>query len=130
MREPVWIDSRDALTLHARLVALFGGVDGLLDDDLLESALNRPQQIFAYVKSPEVLEMAAAYTAGIVRNHPFVDGNKRTGFLIGVRSLELNEYRFGATEENGARAMIDLASGALDEANYSAFLRAWTRQVP
>lgn len=130
MREPVWIDSRDALALHNRVVALFGGSDEVLDISLLESALARPQQIFAYAESPGIFEMAAGYTAGIVRNHPFVDGNKRTGFLIGVLLLELNGYRFGATEENAARAMIALASGALDEAGYSAFLRAWTRQVP
>lgn len=130
MREPVWIDSRDALALHNRLVALFGGSDGVLDTSMLESALARPQQIFAYAELPGIFEMATAYTAGIVRNLPHVDGNKRTGFLIGVLFLELNGYRFSATEENAARATIDLASGALDEAGYSAFLRAWTRQVP
>lgn len=59
-----------------------------------------------------------------------MDGNKRIGFLVGVLILEQDEYRFGATEENAARAMIDLVSGALDEAGYSAFRRAWTRQVP
>ena len=84
MREPVWIDSRDALALHNRVVALFGGSDEVLDISLLESALARPQQIFAYAESPGIFEMAAGYTAGIVRNHPFVDGNKRTGFLIDV----------------------------------------------
>ena len=93
------------------------------------SALVRPQQIFAYRELPEIVEMAAAHTAGIVRNHPFVDGNKRTGFLIGVLYLELNGYRFDAPEEHAARAMIDLASGVLEEAGYSTFLRAWTRQV-
>ena len=129
MREPVWINSRDALALHARVVALFGGVNGVREGNLLESALARPQQIFAYTELPEIVEMAAAYTAGIVRNHPFVDGNKRTGFLIGVLFLELNGYRFDAPEEYAARAMIDLASGTLEEAGYSAFLRAWTRQV-
>ncbi|MDE0626904.1 MAG: type II toxin-antitoxin system death-on-curing family toxin [Bryobacterales bacterium] len=129
MREPVWIDLRDALALHTRLVALFGGVEGVRDSNLLESALARPQQIFAYVESPQIVEMAAAYTAGIVRNHPFVDGNKRTGFLVGVLFIELNGYRFDATEEYAARAMIDLAAGTLDEEGYSAFLRAWTHRV-
>ena len=115
MREPVWIDSRDALASHGRVVAPFGGSDGVLDTSLLESALARPQQIFPWAEPPEIFEMAAAYTAGIVRIHPFLDGNKRAGFLIGVLFLELSGRRLGATEENAARARTDFASGALDE---------------
>ena len=68
--------------------------------------------------------MAAVYTGGIVRNHPFVDGNKRTGFVVGILFLELNGYRFAASEEEAARAVLELASGHLDEAGYTAFLRA------
>ena len=78
MKEPVWIDERDALALHDRLLALHGGAAGLRDDGLLQSALARPQQHFAYAETTDIIDMAAAYTAGIVRNHPFVDGNKRT----------------------------------------------------
>jgi death on curing protein len=83
---------------------------------LLESALARPQQHHAYAGSPDIVELAAIYTAGIVRNHPFVDGNKRTGFVAG--------YRFNASEEAAARAVLELAAGELDEAGYTAFLRA------
>ncbi len=129
MKEPVWIDSRDTLALHDRVIALFGGAEGLRDDALLHSALARPRQLFTYAESPGTIEMAAAYTAGIVRNHPFVDGNKRTAFLIGVLFLELNGYRFSATEEDAARAVIDLASGAIGEAGYSSFLLTCTRRV-
>jgi death-on-curing protein len=68
--------------------------------------------------------MAATYTWGIVRNHPFVDGNKRTGFVVGVLFLELNGYRFNASEEDAAQMVLELASGNLDEAGYIAFLRA------
>ena len=124
MKEPVWIDDRDALALHDRLLALHGGAVGLRDDGLLKSALARPQQHFAYAESPDVVEMAAAYTCGIVRNHPFVDGNKRTGFVVGVLFLELNGYRFNASEEDAAQMVLELASGNLDEAGYIAFLRA------
>ena len=124
MKEPVWIDERDALALHDRLLALHGGAVGLRDDGLLKSALARPQQHFAYAESPDVVEMAAAYTCGIVRNHPFVDGNKRTGFVVGVLFLELNGYRFNASEEDAAQMVLELASGNLDEAGYIAFLRA------
>jgi death-on-curing protein len=124
VKEPVWIDERDALALHDRLLALHGGAVGLRDDGLLKSALARPQQHFAYAESPDIVAMAAAYTGGIVRNHPFVDGNKRTGFVVGVLFLELNGYRFTASEEEAAQMVLELASGNLDEAGYIAFLRA------
>jgi death on curing protein len=124
VKEPVWIDERDALALHDRLLALHGGAVGLRDDALLKSALARPQQHFAYAESPDIVDMAAAYTGGIVRNHPFVDGNKRTGFVVGILFLELNGYRFSASEEDAARAVLELASGNLDEAGSIAFLRA------
>jgi len=124
VKEPVWIDERDALALHDRLLGLHGGAVGLRDDGLLKSALARPQQHFAYAESPDIVDMAAAYTWGIVRNHPFVDGNKRTGFVVGVLFLELNGYRFNASEEDAAQMVLELASGNLEEARYIAFLRA------
>ena len=124
MKEPVRIDERDALALHDRLLALHGGAVGLRDDGLLKSALARPQQHFAYAESPDIVDMAAAYTWGIVRNRPFVDGNKRTGFVVGVLFLELNGYRFSASEEDAAQVVLELASGNLNEADYIAFLRA------
>ena len=124
MKAPVWIDERDALALHDSLLALHGGAAGLRDDGLLKSALARPRQQFAYAESPDIVDMAAAYTWGIVRNHPFIDGNKRTGFVVGILFLELNGYRFSASEEDAAQAVLKLASGNLDEAGYIAFLRA------
>jgi death-on-curing protein len=66
----------------------------------------------------------SAYTVGIVRNHPFVDGNKRTGFVVGILFLELNYYLFTASQEDAANAVLELAAGSLDEVGYSAFLRA------
>jgi death on curing protein len=120
---PIWIEQRDALALHDRLVALHGGASGLRDEGLLISALARPQQHFAYAESADVVDMAAAYTAGIVRNHPFVDGNKRTGFVVGILFLELNGYRFTASEGDAAQMVIALAAGTIDEHAYSAFLR-------
>ena len=124
MKEPVWIDVRDALALHDRLLALHGGAPGVRDAALLESALARPHQHFAHADSPTIIDMAALYTAGIVRNRPFMDGNKRTGFLVGILFPEVNGYRFKATEEDAAQAMLDLAAGKLDETGYGAFLGA------
>jgi death-on-curing protein len=123
VRKPVWIDERDVLALHDRLLALHGGAAGLRDDGLLKSALARAQQHFAYAESPDVIDMATTYTAGIVGNHPFIDGNKRTGFVVGILFLELNGYRFTASEEDAAQAVLELAAGNLDEAGYSSFLR-------
>ncbi len=124
MIEPVWIVERDALALHDRLLALDGGAPGVRDLNLLQSALTRPKQLAAYGDKPDIIALAAAYTAGIVRNHPFLDGNKRTGFLVGVLFLELNGYRFTATEESAAQAILSLAAGTLDEPALAAWLRA------
>ncbi len=124
MKKPVWIEERDAFVLHDRLLALHGGATGLRDAGLLKSALARPQQQHAYAEAADLIDMATAYTAGIVRNHPFLDGNKRTGFVIGVLFLELNGYRFVASEEDAAQAVLNLAAGTLDEAGYSSFLRS------
>jgi death on curing protein len=122
-KEPLWIEERDALAIHDRLLALHGGGTGLRDRGLLESALARPRQHDAYAETPDIVEMSALYTAGIVRNHPFVDGNKRTGFVIGVLFLELHGFDFKASEEDATQAVIALAGGMLDEAGYAAWLR-------
>ena len=124
MKEPLWINERDTLALHDRLLALHGGAAGLRDDALLKSALARPRQHLACGESPDIIHMAAVDTAGIVRNHPFVDGNKRTGFVVGILFLELNGYRFTASEQAAAQAVLEMAAGNLDEAGYTAFLRA------
>jgi death-on-curing protein len=124
VREPVWIDERDVLALHDRLLALEGGAAGLRDRGLLSSALARPRNLLAYGKKPDVVLMAAAYTAGIVRDHPFIDGNKRTGFVVGVLFLELNGYRFTASEEDAAQAVLSLAAGKVGEPALSAWIRA------
>lgn len=124
MKDPIWIDERDALALHGRLLALHGGAAGLRDVGLLKSALARPQQYLAYAESADIIDLATAYTAGIARNHPFVDGNKRTGFVVGILFLELNGYRFTASEEDAAQTVLELAAGNLDETGYSDFLRA------
>ena len=116
------------LTIHDRLLALHGGAPGLRDQGLLESALARPRQHHSYVRSPDVIEMAGLYTAGIVRNHPFVDGNKRTGFVIGVLFLELHSFDFKASEADATQAVMGLAAGTLDEAAYVAWLRKNVRR--
>ena len=124
MKEPLWIDERDAVALHGRLLALDGGSAGIRSRALLQSALARPRQLYAYGEAPAILDLAVAYAAGIIRNHPFIDGNKRTGFLIAVLFLEMNGYRFTATEENAAQMILALAGGEIDEAAFASWLRA------
>jgi death on curing protein len=127
VKTPEWIDERDALALHERLLALHGGKPGLRDGALLKSALARPRQHHFYRPELDVVDFAALYTAAIVSIHPFIDGNKRTGFLLGILFLELNGYRFTASEEVAAQAVIDLAAGNMAEAQYGAFLRAHSK---
>jgi death-on-curing protein len=123
-KEPLWIEERDVLAIHDRLIAVHGGAPGWRDRGLLQSALARPRQRHAYAASRNIIAMAALYTAGIVLNHPFVDGNKRTGFVIGVLLLELHGFDFKASEEDTTQAIWDLAAGTLDEAAFAAWLRA------
>ena len=127
-KEPFWIEERDVLAIHDRLLALHGGATGLRDLGLLQSALARPHQHHAYADKSDVVEMAALYTAGIVRNHPFVDGNKRTGFVTGILFLELNGFDFKASEEDATQAVMGLAAGTLDEAGYAVWLRENSRR--
>lgn len=122
MREPVWLELRDVIAIHEMSLQQHGGRIGIRDQGLLESALARPKQKFAYALDSTVIELAAAYTFGIVRNHPFLDGNKRTGFVAGILFLELNGFRFLASEEAAATAVMELAAGVMDEAGYAEFV--------
>ena len=122
-KEPHWIEELEVFAIHDRLLAVHGGASGLRDRGLLQSALARPRQRHAYADSADIVEMATLYTAGIVRNHPFVDGNKRTGFLVGILFLELNGFSFVASQEDATQAVLSLAAGAVDEAAYTAWLR-------
>jgi death-on-curing protein len=123
VNQPVWIDESDVLVIHDRVLALHGGASGVRDEALLKSALGRPLQHHVY-GTPSIVELAALSTAGIVRNHPFIDGNKRTGFVIGVLFLELNGYRFTAGEEDATQAVLTLAAGTLDELGFAAWMKA------
>ena len=124
MLDPLWIDEALAVAIHERLLVLHGGAAGLRDAGLLASALARAEQLNAYGDDVDLFDLAGAYAAGIVKNHPFIDGNKRTGFVICVLFLELNGLRFDATEEAAAEAVLALASGVLDAAAFTRFLRS------
>jgi death-on-curing protein len=123
MSGPVWIDEALVLAIHDRQLIEHGGGPGLRDPGLLESALGRPINRITYAGS-DIIELTALYTAGIVQDHPFLDGNKRSGFVVGILFLELNGCLFTAGEAVAAQAVLDLAAGRTDEAGFREFLRA------
>jgi death-on-curing protein len=120
--DPVWLGEAVVLAMHGRLLAEHGGAQGLRDSNLLDSALARPKQILAYGE-PDISDLAAAYTSGIIRNHPFVDGNKRTAFMAAYVFLAINGLRLVATEVDAAQVVTLLAASEIDEATFSAWLR-------
>ena len=126
MEEPVWVSEEDCLSFHDKLLARFGGASGVRDRGLLASALARPQHLFAY-ENPTMCAMAAAYAHGIVKNHPFVDGNKRSGLLAATLFLEANGIRFSATEEDAVVQTLALAAGAITAEDFAAWLKRVSR---
>ena len=128
MKRWIWLDAADVTAYHAVQISEHGGSAGLRDRGLLESALARPQHLAAYGE-PGVFDLAASYAAGIAKNHPFVDGNKRAAFVASVTFLELNGWQFAATEEAAAAAFLELAGGSLTEQEMSAWLKANCRKA-
>jgi death-on-curing protein len=109
------------------MLAQHSGLVGVRDEGLLESALEKPKNLFAY-GSPTLTEMAASYAAGIILNHPFLDGNKRTGFMVAATFLELNGLGFAASEESVVEKTLALASGKLKEKDYAVWLKLNARR--
>jgi death-on-curing protein len=116
------------MILHEQSLAQFGGAPGVRDERLLDSALGKPPNLFAYGK-PSLFDLAASYAFGLVKNHPFIDGNKRVGFVVAVLFLELNGYKFHATEVDAAMRTLALAAGEMKEAAYSEWLKANSKRV-
>ena len=123
MKKPVWVLREVVFMLHEQSLAQFGGSAGIRDEGLLDSALGKPENLFAYGK-PTIFELAASYAFGLVKNHPFIDGNKRTGFVTAVVFLELNGCRFQASEVDAAVRTLALAAGDMTEPAYAAWLKA------
>jgi death-on-curing protein len=124
----IWLDVTDVAAYHTEQISEHGGGAGLRDRSLLESALARPLNLAAYGK-PTAFELAAAYAFGIAKNHPFVDGNKRVAFVASITFLELNGWKFVATEEDTAIAFLGLAGGRVTEQDLSRWLEARSRKA-
>lgn len=121
MKEPNWLSKESILAIHSAAVARFGGADGLRDPGLLETSLNRPLQLFHY-EEPDLFELAAVYTSGIVKSHPFIDGNKRTGFLAMYAFLGINGLRLVAREEVAALQILALADNRLSDSELATWI--------
>jgi len=122
MSEPEWLDIAIVLDVHAEQLALFGGADGVRDHGLIESALGRPRQKFAYGES-DLAALAAAYAFGIARNHPFVDGNKRAAFASMLVFLGLNGIDFDVPPQDATAMILALAAGEVSEASLARWIR-------
>jgi death-on-curing protein len=122
-----WLSEAVVIAVHGEQLAEHGGSEGIRDQGLLESALARPQNQTAYGE-PSVFDLAAAYAFGIICNHPFVDGNKRTGFLASYIFLDLNGWVLAAPEAEAVAAVLTLAQKEMDEAGFSAWLQS--RSIP
>jgi len=121
---PTWILKSIVLALHDEQIAEHGGMSGIKDEGLLESALARPENLFAY-GNPDIIEIAAAYGFGLARNHAFVDGNKRTSMVVTELFLDLNGLELTASDTEVVRVWMALADSQSDmsEAQFAAWLR-------
>lgn len=130
MTEPLWLTPDAVADVHSEQLALFGGPDGIRDLGLLESALARPVNRFAYGER-DLAVLAAAYAFGIARNHPFVDGNKRVSLLTLIIFLRLNGIAFAPSEADAAAIILALAAGEVDEEGLSRWIRDnWPKDTP
>jgi death-on-curing protein len=121
MNAPFWIEKPLVFAVQSRLLVEHGGASGLRDEGLLESALDKPKNLFLYGE-PDLFDLAVAYIAGLVQNHPFVDGNKRIGFMAGYIFLARNGKELIADEAEAAQIILDIASHAIEESHLKSWL--------
>ena len=121
-----WMPEAAVRAMHAELIAEHGGVEGIRDPGLLSSALARPKNRRVYGKSSSIFDLAAVYGTAMVRNHPFIDGNKRVALMVVYASLEMNGQRLEAPEAETAGIMLALAAGNVDERALSGWLKQYS----
>ena len=127
MKKLIWVVEKDILVLHEKLLARFGGSSGIRDRNLLDSAIHRPMQMEIYGEK-DIFSMASALATGIIKNHPFLDGNKRTGFMSAYLFLEVNGNAFDEDEAVVVEKTLGLAAGEVSEADYAEWLRSSCRK--
>jgi death-on-curing protein len=122
MDEPLWLTREIVVAIHDEQLTIHGGASGLRDEGMLESALQRPRNRWSY-ENGELPELAAAYAFGIARNHPFVDGNKRTSLLALYTFLGINDLDFVVPEAEAAAIILALAAGEVGEEGLTRWIR-------
>lgn len=127
MSEPRWIDDTAALAIHRRQLAEHGGAEGVRDHHLLSSALARAQNRFAYGDETDLAALAAAYAYGVITNHPFVDGNKRTGYVVARLFLVLNGTDITASQDDKYLTFYGVAAGQISEPELADWIRSHLR---
>ncbi|MBI5552045.1 MAG: type II toxin-antitoxin system death-on-curing family toxin [Desulfobacterales bacterium] len=126
--DPVFLSLAEVLEIHQDQVARYGGASGIRDIELLKSALGMPSATFGgQFLHTDIYEMAAAYLFHLVKNHPFIDGNKRTGAVAALIFLALNNFDFDAPEDDFADMVLSVVRGDLDKADVALFIRRFTR---
>ena len=123
-----WVHRHALLLLHAESLSEHGGSEGVRDDGLLETALARPENLAAYGQQPDFADLAASYGAGLAKNHPFIDGNKRAAFLPVGLFLYLNGYRLRATQAEATLTMLAVAGSEITESEFAAWIREHAHQ--
>jgi len=121
MKEPIWIDKPEVLIVHSMQLAEHGGSDGIRDETLLDSALAKPRNVFAYADSISLPRLAASYAFGLARNHAFIDGNKRTALVVSEGFLRVNGMKVVSTPEEKYFTFLHLADGSLTEDDLTAW---------
>ena len=127
--QPVWINEELVIAIHARQIAEHGGSGGMRDESLLQSALARPRQLYAYGDpSPDIAALAASLAYGTAKNHPFVDGNKRTAAVLCELFIVVNGVRLEASDQEMLSIFLALAEGSLDEDELAGWIRLHLNQ--
>jgi death-on-curing protein len=121
--QPLWVSKKAVLAMHSEQLAEHGGSDGIRDETLLDSALAKPLNVFAYADEPDIFRLAASYAFGIARNHAFVDGNKRTALVVSITFLDRNGWDIVAPKEEVYFTFLHLAEGKLSEEELAAWFR-------
>ncbi|MBT8096874.1 MAG: type II toxin-antitoxin system death-on-curing family toxin [Woeseia sp.] len=129
MKEPVWLLQSAVLAAHNMMIARFGGADGIRDSGLFDSALDRPANLYHYDNCADLTILAATYASSIIQNHPFVDGNKRTGFIAAYMFLDLNGLTLEADEISATTMTLALAASEIDETEYAEWIDKHTRST-
>ncbi len=130
MKRLRWLTAKAVQAVHEELIARYGGVSGLRASGLLASAVARPQNLAAYGKNASVASLSAAYAWGLLRNHPFLDGNKRTALAAMVVFLELNGWELSCSEAEETATVLRAAAGEITEHAWTEWVRRCARKKP